>query len=221
MKRHLLFSGLFVGSLLLAGGLRAQDAVTAAAEREQAEERYRTTNTRITQLEEALQSFQKRLSNLREENGKLRDEIDRLKNKGESTATQESLKHLAEKIEEVDKKRLSDSENTAKAFEKLQKLLRERPSHTPSNEPGTTGRPGPDPVKPGPEARPPGGREVGWEYAIQNNDTLSGIVAKLRTRDDFKKLTQLQLQKQIMGANPGVNWNKLKINQKLFIPAPP
>jgi LysM repeat protein len=27
-------------------------------------------------------------------------------------------------------------------------------------------------------------------------------------------------QKQIMDANPGVNWSKLRIGQKIFIPSP-
>jgi LysM repeat protein len=27
-------------------------------------------------------------------------------------------------------------------------------------------------------------------------------------------------QKQMMDANPGVNWNRLRIGQKIFIPAP-
>jgi len=222
MKRHLLFSGLLAGLLWVASGLHAQDSATAAAEREQAEDRYRTLNNRVSELEATLQSYQKRMNGLREENGKLREEIDRLKNKGENSSTLESLKHLAEKIEEVDRKRLNDSKETAKAFERLEKVILDRPSRVAPapRDPTPPARTGPDAVKPPSETHPPGGREVGWEYAIQANDTLSGIVAKLRTRDEFKKLTPLQFQKQIMDANPAVNWNKLKINQKIFIPAP-
>ena len=54
--------------------------------------------------------------------------------------------------------------------------------------------------------------ETGYEYAVVDNDTLSKILAKLRAQK--MKITQ----RQIMEANPDVNWNKLQIGQKIFIP---
>ncbi|HEY2982499.1 MAG TPA: hypothetical protein VGJ22_15045, partial [Anaerolineales bacterium] len=65
MKRHLFFSALIASGLLVGGGAHAQDPVTAA-EREQAEDRYRTMNTRLMELGEVVQSFQKRINDLRE-----------------------------------------------------------------------------------------------------------------------------------------------------------
>ena len=54
--------------------------------------------------------------------------------------------------------------------------------------------------------------DTGFEYTIQSGDTLSGLVLKLR------KQGMNVTQKQLKDANPDVNWDKLKVKQKIFIP---
>jgi hypothetical protein len=56
--------------------------------------------------------------------------------------------------------------------------------------------------------------EEGFEYIVQKDDRLDVIVK--RYRDEKIMVTS----KSIMDANPTVNWNKLRIGQKIFIPKP-
>jgi TolA-binding protein len=214
MKRHFL-SLCLASAALLPLAAPAQD-ITSVAEREQNEERHRAVTARLDRIEETQQSYQKRLNDLREENSRLRNEIDKLKNKNESAATQEALKKLEDAILEVDKKRQSDNERTLKALRELEKLILEKPPTRPRASDAATGgntKPPTDSGRSTPE-KPTTDREKGYEYSIRANDTLSGIVVLLRGQG--LSVTQ----KQIIDANPAVNWNKLKIGQKIFIPAP-
>ena len=231
MKRKLLVIALLAAFVPPPAPLRAQqDSPTAAAEREQAEERHRTLTKRLDGIEESIAAFQKNVTALRDEVRRLKDELDRSKSKNEGAATQESIKYLAEKIEEVDKKRLADSERTVKEFDKLRKFILESlsgPRGTPlppaEANPSRTNRVGTPRTNPGgsPRSNPggspradTGGKQTGWDYTIREKDTLAGILAALR------KQGINVTQKQIEQANEGVNWNKLKIGQVIFIPAP-
>lgn len=220
MKRPLIFAALMAGTFWLfpPAQSRAQDAAAAAA-REEAEARYTRMNTKVQDLEETLQAHQERYMALNKEVHNLREDLDRLKNKNESAATQESLKRLAEKIEEVDRKRQEDNKLVLAQLDKLGKTMLARPlvvDKPPQNPtgvrpPAATGNGGaPGAVTPG-LAVP----ENGYEYVIKKNDTLDRIVRDLRAGNI--KVSQPQIE----AANPGVNWNKLKIGQKIFIPAPP
>lgn len=60
-----------------------------------------------------------------------------------------------------------------------------------------------------------GGAEKGYEYVIQSGDTLSSVAQAYREKNI--KVTV----DQILKANPGLNANKLKVGQKIFIPTPP
>jgi uncharacterized phage infection (PIP) family protein YhgE len=240
MKRKLLVIALLAAFVPPPAPLRAQqDSPTAAAEREQTEERHRTLTKRLDGIEESIAAFQKNVTALRDEVRRLKDELDRSKNKNESAATQESIKYLAEKIEEVDKKRLNDSELVRKKFDELRKFVLENPGGPRMNpsppadgNPSRTNRVGTPRVNSGgtPRANPGSspradtggspraetdGNQTGWKYKIKANDTLAGIIAALK-RERGIILTQKQMEQ----ANEGVNWNKLKIGQEIFIPAP-
>lgn len=219
MKRQLIFAALIAGTFWLfpSAHSRAQDAAAGAA-REEAEARYTRMNTRVQDLEETLQAYQKRYMALNEEVHNLREDLDRVKNKNESAATQESLKRLAEKIEEVDRKRQEDNKLVLAQFDKLGKtmlsrpLVVDKPPQTPTGvkSPPATG----SGANAGAGAPGPTVAENGYEYVIKKNDTLDRIVRDLKANNI--KVSQPQIE----AANPGVNWNKLKIGQKIFIPAP-
>lgn len=225
MKRQLIFAGLlaacFGGTFPACG----QDAA-AVAEREEAETRYKRISARVQEMEETLQAHQKTIMKLTEEVHRLSEDISRLASKNENAATQESIKRLAEKIEEVDRKRQADNDLVLGQLKSLGKTLAAPVRPGPTEKPGSSSPAGrSSSVPPGNNSvqNPPGepGKttaavtENGYEYSIKSRDTLDKIVRDLRAHG--MKLTQ----KQVEDANPGVNWNKLKIGQKIFIPAPP
>ena len=204
MKRYILLSALIL--CFSTKWAPAQDA-TAIAAKEEADARYKGMTARIEELENAVHDQQKTMTRMNEELRTMREEISKLASASKDSATQESIKRLAEAIEEVDKKRLSDNKNVVTRFNEaiaeIQKLLGNRP--------------GPKPVAPVDSAPPkatnnPAVPDTGFEYLIQSGDTLSGLVLKLR------KQGMNVTQKQLKDANPDVNWDKLKVKQKIFIP---
>ena len=216
MKRNIFIIALLAAFLPHTPLPAQQDAPTAAAEREQAEERHRTLTKRLDGIEESIAAFQKNVTSLREEVRRLKDELDRSKNKNDGAATQESIKYLAEKIEEVDKKRLNDSELVRKQFAELRKFALESPGGprvTPSTPSGTSPQRGNQGSQGGATKAIPD-KQPGYAYKIKDKDTLAKIVAALR------KQGINVTQKQIEQANEGVNWNRLQIGQEIFIPEP-
>jgi hypothetical protein len=105
---------------------------------------------------------------------------------------------IVEQIRAVDRARIADQENVAKRFAELRKELIGSMARPKSN----SGSPAPPPVT-----------EKGLEYEIREGDTLSRLVVDLNKQG--VKVTQKQIEK----ANPKVDWNRLQIGQKIFIPA--
>ncbi len=213
MKRNLPLAGLLAGLLWATALVHAQDAqespATAAAQRENIEANFKQVNVKMELMEEALRTQQKRIGALVDEIHALREEVDRLKTRNESAATQESIKRLADKVEEVDKKRLADNELVLSQLKAIGKgLAKAAPAKEVSPPPAT-----PKTETPAPPTgdKPP---ENGYTYNIKDGDTLVRIVGDLR-KQGFKVT-----QKQIMDANPKVNWTKLRIGQPIFIPQP-
>jgi predicted RNase H-like nuclease (RuvC/YqgF family) len=202
MKRPLVFAGLLI-TLTLPSAFSQDNPAAAAAAREEAEARYQRLNSRIEDLEIAFQRFKKDQDRLESEVRAIREQVTRAGENTQNAATQESLKRLADAIEEVDKKRLKDQEKVDTGLKHLEKLITS--SGAPKRNGGTTR----------PPVQPPKTSGKGYEYSIQDGDTLSVIVAAIREQKGLK-LTQ----KQVMDANPGVNWNRLQIGQKIFIPDP-
>ena len=117
-------------------------------------------------------------------------------------ATQESVTRLLKGIEEVDRKRLEDYEKIKSELKALGRTLA-----------GSSGAPKP----PAAQAREDTNSKIpdkGYEYVVQKNDTLSIIVQSYREKN-IKITTD-----QILKANPGLKAEKLKVGQKIFIPAP-
>ena len=205
---------LLAAFLLPAALSTPQDPQTAAAAEREAEERHRTVTKRLDGIEESFAALQKNVTALRDEVRRLKDELDRSKSRNEGAATQESIKYLAEKIEEVDKKRVNDSELVKKKFDELRKFILENPGSPRANpQPPTGGNPTRSNTGGAPKTNPDG-KQPGYIYKIKDKDTLAGILSALRKQGI--NLTQ----KQIEQANEGVNWNKLKIGQEIFIPQP-
>ncbi len=113
--------------------------------------------------------------------------------------TREELKLLADKIQELDRKREADKELILKEIEKLGKALAAstRPASNPTVD---TTRISPD--------------QKGYEYVVQSGDTLSAIAEAYRQKNI--KVTV----EEIVAANPGLDPRRLRVGQKIFIPAP-
>lgn len=211
MKMRTLFSALLTGLLLFPAATFAQDSPAAeTAAREELEANSRRLNTKIEQLEETLQAQQKNYRRLVDEIHSLQQQVETLKNRNESAATRESIKELAEKIEEVDKKRLADNKLIAERVEAIAKGITKslsKPAPAPESS---------RPEKPDKGTSPNGSAppEKAYAYKIKDGDTLVRIV------NDLKAQNYKVTQKQIMDVNPGVNWGKLKIGQTIYIPPP-
>jgi TolA-binding protein len=214
MKRLSVIAAIIL-PLLLVSAASAQDNPAAAAAREEADERVRALTAKVENLEESILRYDERFKALTREIRNLQDEISRLGQRKESVA-QDDLKRLAEKIEEVDRKRIEDNQKLLAAVTKMVKGVADQAAPPPSG--GARKPPVVDTgTKPpaGQEPAPPGtGTEKGFKYAIKDGDTLANIVPRLRAHG--LKVTQ----KQVMDANPKVNWTRLRIGQEIFIPDP-
>lgn len=209
MKQSYLLAGLM---FLTLGTVRAADDTPAAvAEREAAEEREKRLNTRIEDLEKTVQKYQDRMSALNDELRGLRDDIGRLRESNNESQTKENIKRLKDAVEEVDKKRLEDNKKVVAALEELRSFIAKGLAPASAREDVRAPAKGGSTSKPSTTTQKKDS-ESGYDYTVMDKDTLSGIAAKLRARNI--KVTQ----KQIMEANPDVNWNKLHVNQKIFIP---
>src|SRR5437870_2546574 len=107
MKRQVMFCVLLL-SFSLSGRLHAQDSAAAAAEREATEERYKRMTADIEDLKATVQSVQQHLNEQRGEIRKLNEEIARL-GSNKDAVTKDDFRHLADKIKEVDEKRIADN----------------------------------------------------------------------------------------------------------------
>lgn len=191
MKRISFF--LVVLSLCAVPGVRAQDAAT--------EERLNKLNGLVQDLLEDKANQKKQIESLAKEIRELREQASKPVG---NFASLEDLRILAKKLQEVDQKRVEDNEKIAKEIEKLAKLISSPPG-------GRKARPTPAPIEnPGPS----GGAEKGFEHTIASGDTLSTIAQAYREKGI--KITS----EQILKANPGLVAEKMKVGQKIFIPAP-
>ncbi len=170
------------------------------------EERLNRISGHIEDLLAAAAKQDKRLSALERELENVREQATRPTG---NYASQEDLRKLVEKLQEVDRNRLADSEKFVKAFENLSKVTSGGAGHgkRPST---TTGASSSEVPKVGGSTG--GGGDKGFEYVIASGDMLSTIAQAYR--EQGVKVTTEQIQK----ANPQLKPNSLKVGQKVFIP---
>ena len=173
----------------------AQDAAT--------QERLDKLSGRIEDLTAAQEALKKQLSELSRELEGVREQMGK---PSASYARPEDLNRLAEKVAEVDRKRMEDAEKVHTELVKLRKVL-EAPLSSSKKGPVTT-------PKQAPVTTPSTTPEKGFEYVVQSGDTLDAIA--LAYKEKNLKVTVAQILK----ANPGLKAERLKVGQKIFIPAP-
>lgn len=173
--------------------LRAQDAAV--------EEHLNKLTAQIQDLVDAKDAQNKRIEELAKELRALQDQQGK---PNTSYASQEDLKQLADKLQEIDRKRQEDNDLILKRIEGLGKTL------------GSSARPAvaPRPATPPADAATSTPSDKGYEYVIQSGDTLS-VIVKAYAEKNIKVTVD-----QIVAANPGLNPKRLRVGQKVFIPAP-
>jgi LysM repeat protein len=183
-------------ALCCPAALRAQDAAT--------EERLNKLSGRIEDLTAGQEELKKQIADLAKEIESLRE---RSAKPSASYARPEDLNRVAEAVKEVDRKRMDDAEKTHAELLKLRKILEAPLASTKKT--STTKPPKEASVTPAPTTS-----DKGFEYVIKSGDTLDAIV--LAYKEKNIKVTV----NQIVNANPGLKPERLKVGQKIFIPAP-
>ena len=148
-------------------------------------------------LRDQILALTKELQNVRDDQGK----------PNASYATHEELSRLADAIKEVDRKRMEDIEKVHNDLLSLGKTLAAPPPRSKNRE---------HPVSQdtsAPEKTPAAIPDKGFEHVVESGETLSLIVQGCR--DKNIKVTV----DQILKANPGLKPERLKVGQKIFIPA--
>lgn len=186
MKR--IFPVLAATMLLIPAALRAQDAAT--------EERLNKLSAQIQDLVIAKDAQNKRIEELAKA---IRDLQDQQNQPSPNYASQEDLKQLAAKLQEIDKKRQDDYDLIQKNIQALGKSFT-----TTLNKVAST--PPPAPAK-------SSGSDKAFEYTVQPGDTVSAI-AKAYTDQGYKVTVD-----QILKANPGLKPESMSVGTKLMIPA--
>ena len=178
---------------------RAQDAAT--------QERLDKLSGRIDDLIAGQDALNKRVDELRREMQAVRE----LASKPQGNwASPEDLKRVAKGIEDVDRKRIADSELVQKQLEKIRQAL-DKPLPPLKRTSMAAPKDNPPPEQPEKTDRP----QQGVEHVVKQGETLSGIVAACR--EQKIKVTR----KQILEANPGLKPDLLIPGKKIFIPAVP
>ncbi len=216
MKRA--FVGILLSvSLLTTGALRAADAVTLAAQQEM-QDNYKRLTATIEEYQTTQAALQKQISALSGEVSKLRDETARNNN---DSSHKESIRQLGEQIRKVDEARIADNKRIQEALERLGETIKKMPVGASPRRPsgvsdsGTGGSGGSTTGKIG-GARPStnSAAEEGFEYEVVSGDRPDVIAAKYKA----EKINVTA--RDIINANKNVDWNKLRVGQKLFIPKP-
>jgi LysM repeat protein len=213
MKRaFILFT---VPVLLLRLPAMAQDSTattvgTAAtiAAKQDAEERYKRLAADLQAVQADNEALHAKLTAMEQEIQTLRDAQ---AHPVDNSRITDGLNALADKIREVDKKRLEDkdaiSEEIRKSIAEVEKTLSGAPAPIRSSE-----------TKPVPVPENPTS-DKGYIYTIKDGDTLGEII-RAYNKDYKSKGLKTISTRQARDANPNVDWNRLKVGQKIVIPRP-
>lgn len=235
MRQFLLlvgFAALFAGPALPSNGQDNTTRAAAIADRDAAEERYKRLNSAVEDLVSVRAEQERRLSSLMEEIRSLRAEMGR--NDSSKYATRDELRSLAEKLQEVENKRVADRKLIDEKFTELKSELRKM-LNTPApsasrKKPSTPAESGGEKSgseKSGQEnsgaeksaGKTPEGVQTSQEgvwYSVESGNTLAAIISA--HNEEFKKQGKKTSLKLVMDANPGLKPTSMKIGQRIFIP---
>ncbi len=199
MKRIIIFLTIFVATTTIQ--LRAQDVAAM-------DERIKQLRGHVDDLLEDKANQKKQIEALAKEIQALRDHQ---QNQPTTTyASQEDLRELAKKLQELDTKRKADRELILSEIAKLGKASTGSSSSKPpkvTKAPAASGSPD--------NSSPTNLPDKAVEHTIAAGDTLSTIAAAYSKELGVKVTTE-----QIRKANPGIKDDKLVVGKKILIPLP-
>jgi hypothetical protein len=187
---------------------RVPTTAAAVAEQQGVDEKFKQVAADIETLRAANQLLLEKVSSLKDDLQQIRADQARL---AASAVARDDLKPLAQKIDEVDKKRQEDKETISDGIKTLQARLEK--FLTPAADP-----PPKPPVRTATSGTPPAASD-GFSYTIKDGDRLRDIVNAYNADFKSKGMKTITL-KQARDANPDVDWTRLKIGQKIVIPRP-
>ena len=178
------------------------------AAKEDAEDRYKRVAADLQAVQSDNEALHSKITALEQEVQSLREAQAR---PADNSAVQEELRRLAEKIQEVDKKRLEDKDDIS---EKIRKSMSQLESSI-----GSVSAPAHSSAPKAPVAVDPAILDKAYSYTVHSGDRLDLIVKAYNADFKAKGMKTITL-KQTMEANPNVNWSKLRVGQKILIPRP-
>jgi hypothetical protein len=188
----------------------APNIAASVAAREDAEDRYKRVAADLQAVQSDNEALHARITALEQEMKAVREAQAR----PADTSVQDELKRLAEKIQEVDKKRLEDkdviSEEIRKSIGRLESSL--------GSATATIREPKPKAPK-APVVVDSAALDKAYSYTVQSGDRLDLIVKAYNADFKSKGMKTITL-KQTMELNPTVNWSRLRVGQKIVIPRP-
>ena len=184
---------------LATSGVHAQDAAT--------QQEIDKLSGQLQDILDAEAAQGKRLDALEHDLSDLRDKVNAPVVNNYASA--DDLQKLAQQVKEIDQKRQEDRDLILRKIEELGKIAAAAPApvhhHTPAAAKDDTAATGDaTPV----DATP----QMGYEYKVQEGDTLSAI-ARAYKEKGVKVTTS-----QIMKANPGLSPNTLYVGKTIIIP---
>jgi Skp family chaperone for outer membrane proteins len=200
------FCPLFAGFLLIAGlpstaSAQASYGAEAYAQRQQEEERWRRMSAQMEELLNKQEDMRRRITTLEEENRALRSEVTRAGNSGVSPEEfQRVTKQLADKLKEVDDKRVADNKAV---LEEMKRLVRDLKPTAAAPAPSVPRASDPLPAT-----------QEGYTHVMQEGQTISAVVQAFRAQGINTSVDA------ILKANPKIDPRRLKVGQEIFIPKP-
>jgi cell division septum initiation protein DivIVA len=186
--------------LLMTAALLTAPGPARAQQDPAVDERLNKLSAQIQDLVDAKEAQNKRIDEMARQIQALQDQQTK---PNASYASQADVKELAAKLQEVDRKRQEDNDLILKRIEGLGKTLSSSTkSLSPPAQASST------------EAASPPPNSKGFEYEIKSGDSLWGIVQAYRAKNI--KVSE----DDILKANPGLRADRLRVGQKIFIPAP-
>lgn len=220
MKRILLLTAL-AALFGLAGPARAQNLV-ADALRHEWEDKLRRVERDLEAVKEANDSLRKKLADLQRATETVAEEAAKMatasSNALQTRAGKQELNQLRDALKESESRREADKKLFLEKFEELRKLMAGGASAPPPPAPkAAKSRSDSSAEKSRP---PPGVPDTGVYHVVEKNQTALEILKAynddLKAKGRTAKISFAQLQ----AANPGVNMDRLRTGQKLFIPIP-